>query len=85
MMIAAGGAVLNVTYVDRILIDHRDDKWVCFMSYEDGKGKATTFTWTGEKDSPKHSLEIQKELLKQIKEVELEKMSTLLEDAITKV
>jgi hypothetical protein len=84
MLITAAGATLNVTYVDKIIVDKDANGWLCRIVYEDGKGRSTTYTWSGG-DSMQSATQVHLELLKQIKEVELEKMSMLLENAINNV
>ena len=84
MLIHAAGAILNVTEIDKITVDHdSDNKWFCRLVYTDGKGRDSTYMWQGA-NNMRDAVAVQTELLKQIREVELEKMSTLLEDAITK-
>jgi hypothetical protein len=82
MLIHAGGATLNVSYVDRIWTDKKDSVYICKIAYYNGRDEKTDFTWSAQTNEQVEA--VHKELLKQIREVELEKMSTLLEDAIAK-
>jgi hypothetical protein len=98
MLIRACDTTINVTRVDKIVLQYNVTKtkkrvhlfkvveeekatWDCIMYYRDMDGRDTSFRWHGA-DNKATVEAIQMELLKQIKEVELESVSTALEDAI---
>jgi antitoxin component of MazEF toxin-antitoxin module len=98
MLIRAAGVTINVTVVKQIVVQRRDKVTVVklgffksrkdtktvydvILLYKDQEGNDKKFRWHGA-EAKEQAEAIEKELLSQIKEVELEHMSATLENAI---
>lgn len=98
MLIRAHNVTLNVTGIKKITVDKsvkvsykkaglfkrtqvETVTWGVTLYYKDENGKDANFSWHGA-DERRLAEEVEKELLSQIKEVELENMSMALENAI---
>ena len=100
MLIKVSNTTLNVTEIEKIIVNSKEvtkvtklswckkqkekiTDWDLVLYYKDGDGSNETFTWTN-CGSYEQVKKLERELLDQIKEVELEHMSAALENAIRK-
>jgi len=100
MLIKVNGVTINVTAVKMIKVDSKEAttykkvsffkrvketkrEWSCMLFYKDVDGDDATFNWHGA-ESREEAEAVERELLNQIKEVELEHMTATLESAMRK-